>query len=71
MTAQQVMNSNHWNWDREEFVQGRGVIYLGKANALNNFCIGTKGNEESCAKCHIGLGMNEKRKIFTDPKNID
>mgnify|MGYP005844181347 FL=1 len=42
MTAHQVMNSNHWNWEREEFVKGRGVIYLGKANAINNFCIGTQ-----------------------------
>ncbi len=71
LTAQQVMNSNHWNWEREEYIEGRGVIYLGKANALNNFCIGVKGNEESCAKCHIGLGVNEKGEIVTDPENID
>lgn len=71
LTAHQVMNSNHWNWEREEYVQGRGVIYLGKGNAINNFCIGTQGNEESCAKCHIGLGMDEKRTVFTDPTNID
>ncbi len=71
MTAHQVMNSNHWNWEREEYVQGRGVIYLGKRNAINNFCIGTKGNEESCAKCHIGYGMDSKGKIYTDPNNID
>jgi len=71
LTAHQVMNSNHWNWEREEYVQGRGVIYLGKGNALNNFCIGTQENEVSCAKCHIGLGMDEKRTVFTDSTNID
>lgn len=71
MTAHQVMNSNHWNWEREEYVQGRGIIYLGKGNAINNFCIGTQGNEESCAKCHIGFGMDSKRAVFTDSTNID
>lgn len=71
LTAHQVMNSNHWNWEREEYVKGRGVVYLGKRNAINNFCIGTTGNEESCAKCHIGYGMDSAGKIYTDSKNID
>ncbi len=71
MTAHQVMNSNHWNWEREEYVQGRGIVYLGKKNAINNFCIGTQGNEESCAKCHIGYGMSADGKSFTDSTNVD
>jgi octaheme c-type cytochrome (tetrathionate reductase family) len=71
MTAHQVMNSNHWNWEREEYVAGRGVIYLGKKNAINNFCIGAGGNEKSCAKCHIGYGMDNLGKVFTDSTNID
>ncbi|NHZ84660.1 MAG: tetrathionate reductase family octaheme c-type cytochrome [Planctomycetia bacterium] len=70
-TAQQVMKGNHWNWEREEYIQGRGIVYLGKKNALNNFCIGTHGNEESCAKCHIGYGMDSSGKIYTDKHNID
>jgi len=71
MTAHQVMNSNHWNWEREEYVQGRGIVYLGKKNAINNFCIGTQGNEASCAKCHIGFGMDSKGTVYTDSTNID
>ena len=70
-TAQQVMNSNHWNWEREEYIKGRGVVYLGKRNAINNFCIGTTGNEESCAKCHIGYGVDNKGVVYTDSTNID
>jgi octaheme c-type cytochrome (tetrathionate reductase family) len=66
----EVMQSNHWNWEREEYVKGRGIVYLGKRNAINNFCIGTQGNEESCAKCHIGYSNQNGLKI-TDPKNID
>jgi octaheme c-type cytochrome (tetrathionate reductase family) len=71
MTAQQVMNGNHWNWEREEYVEGRGIVYLGKRNAINNFCIGTKGNEQSCAKCHVGYGMDIQGKVYTDSLNID
>jgi octaheme c-type cytochrome (tetrathionate reductase family) len=70
-TAHQVMNSNHWNWEREEYIQERGVIYLGKRNAINNFCIGTQGNEKSCAKCHIGYSMDSKGTVYTDSTNID
>ncbi|MDX9759391.1 MAG: tetrathionate reductase family octaheme c-type cytochrome [Bacteroidota bacterium] len=67
----EVMKSNHWNWEREEYIEGRGVVYIGKKNAVNNFCIGAMGNEKSCAKCHIGLGMDEKGFNFTDAENID
>ncbi|HOJ08319.1 MAG: tetrathionate reductase family octaheme c-type cytochrome [Ignavibacteriota bacterium] len=68
---QEVMQSNHWNWEREEYIEGKGIVYLGKRNAINNFCIGTQGNEESCAKCHIGYGMTSKGKSFTDSTNVD
>ncbi|MCW8850069.1 MAG: cytochrome C, partial [Melioribacteraceae bacterium] len=49
---EEVMQSNHWNWEREEYIEGRGIVSIGKKNAMNNFCIGTQGNEKSCAKCH-------------------
>ncbi|MCX6163274.1 MAG: cytochrome c3 family protein, partial [Ignavibacteriae bacterium] len=67
----EVMKSNHWNWEREEFIEGRGIVYLGKKNALNNFCIGVEGNELSCAKCHIGFGMKETNFDYNEAKNID
>ena len=70
-SAQQVMNGNHWNWEREEYIEGRGIVYLGKRNAINNFCIGVKGNEQSCAKCHVGYGMDDTGRIYTDSLNID
>jgi len=67
----EVMRSNHWNWEREEYVEGRGIVHIGKKNAINNFCIGVEGNEQSCAKCHVGFGMTDSMFSFTDPKNID
>ncbi|MBI2416779.1 MAG: cytochrome C, partial [Ignavibacteriales bacterium] len=42
--AAEVMKSNHWNWERAEYVKGRGIVYLGKKNAVNNFCIAAEGN---------------------------
>ncbi len=68
----EVMKSNHWNWEKPEYIKGRGIVYLGKKNAINNFCIGTEGNEASCAKCHIGFGMTDvKTFTFADSTNID
>jgi octaheme c-type cytochrome (tetrathionate reductase family) len=67
----EVMKSNHWNWEREEYVKGRGIIHIGKKNAINNFCIGVEGNEQSCAKCHVGFGMTEALSGYTDSTNID
>ena len=67
----EVMQSNHWNWEREEYIDGRGIVYVGKKSVVNNFCIGVEGNEQSCAKCHAGYGMTGSNFNFNDPKNID
>lgn len=68
----EVMRSNHWNWEREEYIKGRGVAYLGKRNAMNNFCLSAEGNELACAKCHVGYGMESIATFdFNDPRNVD
>ncbi|MBB3700088.1 tetrathionate reductase family octaheme c-type cytochrome [Flammeovirga yaeyamensis] len=67
----EVMESNHWNWEREEYIEGRGVTYLGKKNIINNFCIGATGNEQACAKCHIGYGYEKNEVFFATEKNVD
>jgi octaheme c-type cytochrome (tetrathionate reductase family) len=68
----EVMKSNHWNWEKAEYIEGRGIVYLGKKNAINNYCISADGNELSCAKCHIGFGMKENVNFdYKDAKNID
>ncbi|MGE5435773.1 MAG: cytochrome c3 family protein, partial [Syntrophothermus sp.] len=66
----EIMQSNHWNWEREEYVPGRGIVYLGKKNAINNYCIGATGNEASCAKCHIGF-ENKDKLTLTNAANVD
>lgn len=70
-THKEVMKSNHWNWEREEYIEGKGIVSIGKKNVINNFCIGIEGNEQSCAKCHAGYGMTNSSFSYTDYKNID
>ena len=67
----EVMASSHWNWERTEFVPGKGIRNLGKRNVLNNFCIGIAGNEQSCNKCHVGYGYGDSSFDFKNPLNID
>ncbi len=68
----EVMKSNHWNWEEPTYIEGKGIVYLGKKNAINNFCLGAEGNELACAKCHIGYGMTSSKTFnFEESKNID
>lgn len=67
----EVMHSNHWNWDRLEYVEDKGIVKLGKQNVINNFCIGASGNEQACAKCHIGFGMGDDTFDFSNARNVD
>ncbi len=69
--AGEVMKSSHWTWTRTEYIEGQGIRTIGKKNALNNFCIGIEGNEQSCNKCHAGYGYGDKNFDFKNPLNID
>ena len=67
----EVMASSHWNWSRVAYIEGRGIEFIGKRNAMNNFCIGAKTNEQACAKCHIGFGMTDDEYDFRNARNVD
>ena len=67
----EIMNSSHWNWERVSYIQGRGIKSTGKKNVINNFCIGSQSNEQACAKCHIGFGMNNDHFDFNNARNVD
>ncbi len=69
--GKEVMQSAHWNWEREAYIPGRGVTYLGKKNLINNFCTGIFSNEASCNRCHIGYGWKDKTFDFANQFNID
>lgn len=70
-THKEVMASSHWNWERVSYVDGRGISSAGKKNVMNNFCLGTTSNEQSCAKCHIGFGMSNNHFDFNNARNVD
>lgn len=67
----EVMASNHWNWEREAYIPGRGITEAGKKNLINNFCIGIGGSETSCTKCHAGYGWTDQGFDFEVSENID
>ncbi|HEY3295309.1 MAG TPA: tetrathionate reductase family octaheme c-type cytochrome [bacterium] len=67
----EVMQSSHWNWERTEYVEGKGIRTVGKRNILNNFCIGISGNEPSCNRCHIGYGYDSPSFDFQNAYNVD
>jgi len=69
--AVEVMRSSHWNWERTEYVEGKGIRSIGKKNILNNFCIGITSNERSCNRCHIGYGYANDSFDFSNPLNVD
>lgn len=72
-SAHQVMATTHWTWESEPFeVPGReDPVTIGKINQINNFCIGTQGNENSCMTCHAGYGWENPRENLSDPLNVD
>ncbi len=67
----ELLKSHHFTWEKEEYIEERGVVYYGKKNALNNFCTGIAGSEATCNRCHAGYGYSDKNYDFTNPKNID
>ena len=71
--GEEIHATSHWNWLGDEVeVPGKvGKHRLGKANLLNNFCIGVQSNEGSCAKCHIGFGWKDRTFDFKSQANID
>jgi len=70
--GKEVLNSSHFQWSREEYIKGRGVVKAGKKNLINNFCIGIlAGNEALCNKCHAGYGWADTTFDFTSEHSID
>lgn len=59
--AHQVMATTHWTWQAPpvEVEWSDELVSTGKANTLNNFCIGIQSNETSCTRCHAGYGWTD------------
>ena len=72
--AADMMKTSHWTWESKAFkVPWReGTVTIGKINQINNFCIGSQGNENKCMACHAGYGW-EAGKVAqqANPENVD
>ncbi len=69
--ADEIMKSEHWQWQRPVYLKDKGIAYIGKRNIINNFCISTIGNTKSCGKCHIGYEMGSKSFSYNKKEDID
>lgn len=71
--GEQMLHSVHFLWRGEPvLLPGRDEpVSLGKANVLNNFCLGIQSNEVSCTRCHAGYGWDGPDYDFTQVENID
>ncbi len=69
----QVIHTSHFTWLSEPvLVEGRDEpIQTGKANLINNFCIGIQSNWTGCTRCHTGYGWTDAEYDFTNVENVD
>ena len=72
--ATELMATTHWTWESQPFdVPWREEpVTIGKANQINNFCIGAQGNQKKCMSCHAGYGWEENAEYdYTIKENVD
>ncbi len=65
--SMQIHATKHWTWD----VTSHQDQNLGKRHVINNFCIGTQGNEPRCTSCHTGFGWKDDTFDFTSEERVD
>jgi hypothetical protein len=72
--AGEVMHTTHWTWESDPVNapwRNNQPVTIGKKNQINNFCIGTQGNEKKCMSCHVGYGWSDATFDFENPTNVD
>jgi len=71
--AHQVMQTTHWTWQSEpvEVPWRDEPVSVGKANSLNNFCLGVQSNWNGCTRCHSGYGWKDASFDFSVQENVD
>lgn len=68
--AKDFMGTVHWTWKSRQKAAGK-EFDLGKANAVNNYCISLPGNEPRCTSCHAGFGWKDASFDFAKAENVD
>lgn len=72
-SSREVMATSHWDWKGESVhVPGHdGEARVGKANVINNYCIGVQPNLEGCTNCHAGYGWKDDTFDFEREDLVD
>ena len=71
--GKEMTGTTHFTWESQSFdVPWRDEpVTIGKANQINNFCIGAQGNEKRCMTCHTGYGWSDDNFDFGNSENVD
>jgi len=72
--AAQLMDTTHWTWESDPVLAAWSgeTVTVGKINQINNFCIGSQGNQKKCMSCHTGYGWEENAAYdFSNQENVD
>lgn len=71
--GEDMLHSVHFTWKSEPVLMGGRdePVAVGKANTLNNFCIGIQSNWTGCTRCHAGYGWEDANFDFTNQENVD
>ena len=71
--GEEMLRSAHFTWESPPVeLEGRPApVRLGKKTAVNNFCIGIRGNWPACTSCHAGYGWEDENYDFTRVENVD
>jgi len=69
----EMLSSVHWTWQSPpvEVAWSEEPVSIGKANTINNFCIGIQSNWQGCTRCHTGYGWDGPEFDFTQSENVD
>lgn len=69
--GEQVMHTSHFTWLSEPQAVEDDYLSIGKANLINNFCIGVQSNWTGCTRCHNGYGWTDAEFDFTNEESVD
>ena len=69
--ATDFMKTPHWTWSAKQKTSDGREVDLGKANAINNYCIALPSNNARCTSCHTGYGWKDSGFDFTKAQNVD
>jgi octaheme c-type cytochrome (tetrathionate reductase family) len=71
--AHEVAQTTHWTWQAPpvDVEWSDEPVSTGKANTLNNFCIGVQSNIQGCSRCHAGYGWTDTSFDFDLEENVD